>query len=170
MSGWEILKNTGQAAWQVIKDGQPSAEIQSGYANAVPDVSDWQNLRGAPDQPNIYYWPLTVTNSWPFEKKVIDIQFELKWMYGARYNGGGAFIPNLWIHVPHCRVLWGWSCDIKLTVGNPDNASNDTGRPIARVPVTVHGTTSSGLETTNYQWDFTLRGDGNSNYQRRAGG
>ena len=32
---WDMVKNAGQAAWAVIKDGDPSAEVATSSANAA---------------------------------------------------------------------------------------------------------------------------------------
>ena len=160
---WEIVQNTAQAAWEVIKDGRPSAQIAQTRANAVPQVSDWQNLTHTHGTPNHYEWDLRLRNSWPFEARVVDIKFKLMWEFGARYNNAGAFIPNIWILVPHCDVLWGYTVNINLSVGNPSNHSTTPRAPIAQIPVTVAGSVSTLAQSAQYQWGFTLRGDGSSN-------
>ncbi|MDP9465017.1 MAG: hypothetical protein M3P52_10360, partial [Actinomycetota bacterium] len=40
----DTIVNAAKLAWEVIKDGKPSAEISSSTANAVPEVDDWQSL------------------------------------------------------------------------------------------------------------------------------
>jgi hypothetical protein len=93
----------------------------------------------------------------------VQIKIRLKWQIGARYHGGGAFIPNLWIEVPECFVGLGWTANIGFTARNPTNSNaQEPGRPIAQIPVTVKGTVSSVAELYHVEWSFMLLGDGTS--------
>jgi hypothetical protein len=146
-------------AWEIIKDGKPSADIHNSTAAAVPGVSDWMSLSDArgPNVRRMYYH---VSFVWPFDDYVhAEFDILLKFQYGARYNGGGAFIPNLWIEVPTCFVAWGWTADINFIGRNPTNAG-EAGSPIAALPLTISGSVSSPLETYHVEWGFTAYGNG----------
>jgi hypothetical protein len=159
MSADEIV-NVAKAAWEVIKDGQPSTEITSSTANAVPQVGDWQSVEGARG-------PMWVRRqwqreaAWPADNYVVaDFTFVLKWDYGATYHGGGAYIPNLWIEVPEVDCFWGQHLDIRLTVHNPTNAGSREA-PLARLPVTIAGSATNWLRDLHVEWGFVVYGDGN---------
>ena len=155
----DIIQNVGKAAWTVIKDGEPSIDIKTATANAVPQVSDWQALSGTRGPMTTWMsWQKPV--SWPFDDYVfVEFRILLKFDYGATYRGGGAFIPNIFVEVPSCYAGWSWHVDIGLTVHNPTNAGT-TQAPIARVPVTISGTVSTYEQTHHVEWGFTLFGSG----------
>ena len=156
----DTIVNVAQFAWDIIKDGAAAAEIGNTTANAVPQVDDWQSLTGTRG-PNVqrmryanhFYWPLD---------DYVHVEFEilLKWQFGARYRGGGAFIPNIWIEVPQCFVGWPWNANIGITTRNPTNASNDANAPLAAVPVTIKGEVGSGAQLNHVEWGFTIFGNG----------
>jgi hypothetical protein len=154
----EAIANIASGAWHVIETNKPSASLASNTCNAVPDgVSDPVTALTDAQGPNSITWRLRMENG--FGMDVVDILFDLRWDYGARYNGGGAFIPNCYLYVPHCSVLWGFTVDVNLHVHNPTNAGTPTA-PIARLPLTISGTVSSLVKSESIQWDFLLHGDG----------
>lgn len=155
----ETIVNVAKFAWDVIKDGKPTVDIGTFRANAVPQVDDWQALADTRG-PNWYRMKYHNSFMWPLDD-YDHVQFEivLKWDFGARYHGGGAFIPNIWVEVPECFVGFPWSVNIGLTAQNPTNAG-EPGAPLARVPVTVKGTVGSGLELEHVEWGFVLFGNG----------
>lgn len=153
---WAEVFNAAETAWKIIDGKKPTAEIDQKTCNAVPKVNDWTNLTGT-QGPNILKWKLQYTNGFGID--VVLIRFELKWEYGARYNNGGAFIPNCWLHVPQCDVKWGYGVELTLEAHNPTNGGTDTA-PNARLPITVSGSVDTPFWTDNAQWDFTLFGDG----------
>ena len=157
----DTIVNVAKFAWDVIKDGKPAADIANSTANAVPQVDDWQTLtetRG----PNSYRIKYHNSFVWPFDD-YDHVQFEilLKWDWGARYHGGGAFIPNIWVEVPEVFAGWPWSVNIGLTSQHPTNAG-PANAPLARIPVTVKGTAGSGAELYHLEWGFVLFGSGES--------
>jgi hypothetical protein len=157
----DTIINAAKFAWDIIKDGKPSAEIGGSTANAVPQVDDWQSLTNTRG-PNSYRMRYNRSFLWPLDD-YDHVQFEilLKWDFGARYKGGGAFIPNIWVEVPSCFVGWPWDANISLTAQNPTN-DGDESAPHARIPITISGTVSSGAEHHIVQWGFVLFGNGTS--------
>jgi len=155
----ETVINAAKFAWDIIKDGKPSAEIGDSTANAVPDVSDWLSLTDTRG-PNVRRMSYHVAFVWPFDDYVhAEFGIQLKWQFGARYKAGGAFIPNLWIEVPNCFVAYGWDAHIGITARHPTNVGQP-GAPLAALPVTIKGTVSSPLETYHVEWGFVAYGNG----------
>ena len=157
--GYQEVTNAGTAAWQVIERGAPSPSIHSYTANAVPDVDDWQNLGGAhgPAAITLRRWTRTW---WPFADGIsVDFTIVLKFEYGARYRGGGLFIPNLYVEVPECFVGWRYDVDVDIAIGEPSNA-NTPEAPIARVPVAIRGVVFNEFWSDSVDWNLTLWGDG----------
>ncbi len=157
----DTIVNVAKFAWEVIKDGKPAVDISSSSANAVPEVQDWQSLTNTTG-PNIYRMKYHAGFMWPLDD-YDHVQFEilLKWDFGAHYHGGGAFIPNVWVEVPECFVGWPWNVNIGLSAQHPTNAGQAEA-PLARLPVTVKGTVSSGAELEHLEWGFVLFGNGAS--------
>lgn len=161
----DTIVNAAKLAWDIIKAGEPSVEISGSTANAVPQVDDWTTLTDT-QGPNSVWMYYHNSFLWPLDDyDHVQFRILLKWEYGARYKGGGAFIPNLWVEVPECFAGWPWSADIRLTTRNPSN-NGQPGAPLARIPVTISGTVGSGAEKHHVEWGWTLWGNGN--YERTA--
>ena len=157
----DAVANIASAAWHVIESNKPSQSLATNTCNAVPaGIHDLSGLTGA-QGPNSVTWGLTIENGFTID--VVDIAFDLRWEYGARHNGGGAFIPNCYLYVPKCSVLWGYNVDVQLHVHNPSNAGSESA-PMARLPLTISGSVSSLLKTESLQWDFVLFGNGGYHY------
>jgi hypothetical protein len=152
------IATIASTAWRIIEDGKPSASLASQHCTAVPegDTDPVTHLTGA-QGPNRITWRLKKENLYGID--VVDIAFDLRWEYGARYRGGGAYIPNCYLYVPQCDVLWGFDVNIQIHVHNPSNAGTETA-PIARLPLTISGAVSSPVNTNSVQWDFVLYGNG----------
>lgn len=158
----DTIVNMAELAWKIIEGGKPSVEIKKAKANAVPQVDDWQSLTDTFARPGVQRMYYHRSFLWPLDD-YDHVQFEilLKWDFGARYKGGGAFIPNIWIEVPQCFAGWPWDINIEMTAQNPTNTGGP-GAPHARIPVTVSGTVSSGAEHHTVEWGFVLFGNGTS--------
>jgi hypothetical protein len=160
MSATEVI-NAATSVWKIIEDGKPSSQINSSTANAVPKVDDWQNLVGAKGPSRI---KRRISNQvgWPFDNYLnVDIQIHLMFEYGATYNGGGLFIPNIYVEVPECFLGWHYHADIDIHVHNPSNDNESNPRaPIAKVPVSVSGTYGNPFWSERIEWGYTLWGNG----------
>jgi len=153
-TGGGDVANVASTAWHVIESNKPSPSMATNSCNAVPaGVSDPFSSLG----PNRLTWRLRLENA--FTVDVVDIEFDLRWEYGARHSGGGAYIPNCYLYVPTCSVLWGFEVNAQIHVHHPTNAGTDTA-PIARLPLTVSGAVSSLVGTHGVRWDFDLFGNG----------
>ncbi len=152
------IVNMLETGWKVIEANQPSAEIHRGRANAVPQVDDSRGLTGT-QGPSYHRWRLKYTNG--FDMDVVDIQIKLNWEYAVRYKNGGAYIPNVWLEVPHCSVLWGYDVSLGFEAQTPTNQGTERA-PIARIPVSVIGSVTTPFWTEQVEWSFTLFGDGSS--------
>lgn len=155
----DTIVNAAEFVWKVIEKGAPSADIQNKTANAVPKVDDWKSLTDT-QGPNVCKMQYTNAFLWPLDDYLhVDIQISLKWQFGARYSGGGAFIPNIWLEVPECFVGFPWSATIGFEARNPTNAGTARA-PLAAMPVTVRGSVSSGAESNTVEWGWVLYGNG----------
>jgi len=159
----ETIVNMAETTWKIIEAGRPSADITRSTANAVPAVSDWTNLTNT-QGPMWISRHRQIQYLWPFEDYLhVDVKIVLNWEYGARYRGGGAYIPNVWVEVPECYAGWPWDVNVGLTARNPTNQQGSGEPPLARLPVTLHGTISSPGETYHVDYGWVLFGDGTFN-------
>lgn len=152
----EGVINAASSAWKIIEGGRPSAALDGSTCNAVPKAEDWTS-HTAPQGTNVISRVLHYTNG--FNLDVVLLRLQLRWEYGSHYHGGGAYIPNCWISVPQCQVLWGYSLDLSMHVHNPTRAGTDTA-PNARLPLTISGTVSTPFWSDTVQWDYVLYGSG----------
>lgn len=135
------VTNAIKDAWWLVEKSESVVNINADQANAVPDGADWAtDLTGAAG-PN--YKDITYTSSWyiwnPFgddHESSTSITMRVFWMYGAKYRGGGAFIPTAWVDVVSLDPGYNNDIDIKVTVGNPSNVGSDTA-PIAALPLSI---------------------------------
>jgi hypothetical protein len=152
------LRNAGSVAWPVIEASKPSFALASNACNAVPaDLADPESELTGVQFPNQVAWRLRLSNT--FGMDVVDILFDLRWEYGARYHGGGALIANCYLYVPACTVLWGFEVNVGVHVHPPSNAGTDAA-PIACLPLTFTGTVDSLVHRQPFQRTFTLYGNG----------
>jgi hypothetical protein len=150
--------NIASTAWHVIESSKPSFSLASNSCNAVPaGVADPAGTLTGAQGPNRVAWFLQVENA--FTDAVVDITFDLRWDYGARWDGGGAFISNCYLYVPRCSVLWGFEVDVQIYVDGPSNAGTETA-PIARLPLTITGSVQSLVNNHTVRWDLVLFGNG----------
>ena len=151
--GWEQIQNTGTQLIQILKDNQPTSDIQTSTCNAVPKVEDWQNLGGgtptaAKGRAIRSISPLGFTN--------VKCDIVINYQYGATYKGGGAFIPACWVSLPEgAEVATFYHVEAKLNVISLGNVG-DGNRPIAQLTVQLvsrwWNLTNSYPETKNYDF------------------
>jgi hypothetical protein len=149
--------NVASAVWHVIESSKPSASLASNTCNAVPTgIGDPMHSLTHTQGPNSVPWSLVARNSFG---DVVDIAFDLRWDFGARHDGRGAYIPNCYLYVPRCSVGWGFDVDVRIHVHPPTNVGTERA-PVARLPLTIGGAVSTMVAVRPVQWDFVLFGDG----------
>jgi hypothetical protein len=158
----DTIMNLGKTSWDIIKDGvaTPDGDLT---ANAVPQVDDWHSLSGVLG-PNVHRLHYFVRKASPFEDRFqVEFDIEIKWQFGARYKGGGAYIPNLWVEVPACSVAWLWHVDIRMSVHPPVNSAGEGKPPNACIPFTIKGEVGSPVVSRHVEWGFEVYGNGEIN-------
>lgn len=159
MSAGEIF-NALEKTWKVIEGNKPTADIKTARANAVPKVDDWTNLANA-QGPRETSWYQKMTNSLPVSwgDIVIDFDLRLRYTYGATYNGGGLYIPNIWIDIEDTYVAWFHDLKLTLVAKDPENAGTDKA-PLARIPITITGTLESPKALIHVERGYMIWGNG----------
>lgn len=159
--GADTVKNALSAGWQVIKDNQPTADITTTKCNAVPDVTDWQNLSAPHMEPKA---TRLIKNIGPLGFTNVECELLLNYQYGATYNGGGAFIPACWVTVTKCEVALFFSLNVSLDVISITNANPGTNSPIAQLTVQLTESITNHLGLTTNQTVYILFGDGSPSW------
>lgn len=158
MSEIDIV-NVLKTSWEIVRDNAPVVNATSDQANAVPAGSNWTTDLADARGPNYYTFSYVVEHPL-FGFEHARVRMRLYWNYGARYRGGGAFIPNCWLDVLDCNVGIGWTVNISLNVHHPENRGT-AGAPNSYLPVSVraqgHSISSNIIET----WTFGVYGAGN---------
>jgi hypothetical protein len=135
------VTNAIKEAWWLVEKSESVVNINADQANAVPDGADWtSDLTGA-QGPN--YKDITYKSSWyiwvPFADDIeseTTVTMRVFWMYGAKYKGGGAFIPTARVEVVHLDPGYNNDIDISVSVGQPTNVGTDTA-PNAALPLSI---------------------------------
>ena len=163
MSADQIVSNRSRS-WNIIRGKEPNPDLASEICNGIPDV---------PDEDKITKGPLDKTIRWKIERNIqpipllysselpaVRIEIVLKYTYGARYKGGGAYIDACWFEVPTCFLQWGYEVWLGVDVDYVTNGGTPTA-PIARMRLDVSGHMAAGHEwQLPLKRTFFVRGDG----------
>jgi hypothetical protein len=151
------IVNTSKTVWEVIKENHPVVNTDSDYANAIPSLEDWWANTDGGKGPSWESFAFIAEN--PYGMTAVDIRFRLAWTHSARYKGGGAFIPNATLWVDNLYVMWGYTVNASVEVGNPENRGLRE-VPVAYLPVTVKVDTSTYVNAVSSSLHFGLFGTG----------
>jgi hypothetical protein len=158
------LANRLSSSWPVVQDGAVVVNATHDQANAVPAGVDWTMDLSQGTGPNyLTFWFRTYH---PGGVAASAVRMRLYWVYGVRYLGGGAFIPNAWLDVLDCQAGTGNTVTIDVTVQEPQNYGTPTA-PNAYLPVSIRcrdAADSSVIEQTRV---FCLYGTGH--YEEYSG-
>ncbi len=158
MSASEIVNN-GQAFWYLIHDNTVTEGLDGIMANAVPNVDDWTSLTDA-QWPNVRRFRYRRDHEFPVDDHhPVEFAVDVKWMYGARYRDGGAFIQGAWIEVSKHYLHQPWTVNLRAGISSPSNVGTASA-PLAILPVTITGEVTIGSTTDHVRWDVVLYGDG----------
>src|SRR5687767_788830 len=132
---WHQPVNQGANSWNVISGSQPASDLASNACNAVPGVNlAPQDLSSAAGSA-LYEWTiLRPVPLWSHVAVGVNVKIQLKWDYGVRYKGAGAFIPGCWVEVPTCETGYGYDVSVYVVVDAVENAGTSTA-PNARLKI-----------------------------------
>jgi hypothetical protein len=158
MSAGDIV-NTQHAFWYLIQDNVVADDLDATMANAVPNVNDWDSLTDA-QWPNVRRFRYRRDHEFPVDDHhPVEFAVELKWMYGAKYKGGGAFIQGAWVEVTRHHLRTPWTVNLRAGTFDPSNGGTATA-PVAILPFTITGEVTIGSTVDHVRWDVVLYGDG----------
>jgi hypothetical protein len=163
---WHQPVNQGSNVWNIIAGNQVAANLASEWCNAMPGVnfipSDLSSAGGTAS----YTYTLRRVTSLVFGRPVggFNIEIVVKWNYGTRYKGAGAFIPVCWVEVPTFYLTDGHEVWTHISVEDVANAGSATA-PNARLRMRIN----SSLRTPNYSFEsdkalLVALGDGSTQW------
>lgn len=151
------IVNRGATTWPVVVDNRP---VEGLWAGAVPATADAHaGIDESELRPNRVQWRIHRTSQ--YGTTMIDAAVRLRWTFGARHRGSGAYIPRLWIDVPFCHVGWGVRLRLTAHVLRARNVGSDID-PVAGIPVAVSGSITTPLGDESIDWRIAIRGDGST--------
>jgi hypothetical protein len=157
------ITNGIRNSWPVIQDNVPVVNAVSDQANAVPADVDWDALTQGAGPNYLTFWFRAYH---PEGVPAASVRMRLYWVYGARYLGGGAFIPNAWLDVLDCEVAPGNSVNVELTVYEPENRGTPAA-PNAYLPVSIRCSDATAVSEVVETRVFALYGTGH--YEEYSG-
>ena len=154
------IVNSGTSIWPIVIDSQPVERLESTWASATPAVSgDLGDVTDIGVRPNKVQWRVHHVSQ--YGTPMVDAAVRLCWNFGARLHGCGAYIPRMWVDVPHCAVAWGVRLQLTAHVLLGRNVGSDR-HPVAGLPVGVVGSITTPLGVEPIDWRVAIRGDGST--------
>ncbi|MBA2281740.1 MAG: hypothetical protein H0W25_10990 [Acidimicrobiia bacterium] len=167
MSGYveaaTLVVNTIGGAVKILENNRTSTDANQVVATAMPRAMDPMSSP-AQGTNTLTKW---YVQSWDFlgEGYVSQCKINIRWAYGSRFNGGGAFIPSItaWvtnIDVPEMWVPWSHDLDITFIPGSPYTQDAGGGAIYSCLPLTINLTEATTVDRAEDNWQFTLYGNG----------
>lgn len=159
MSKAEIINAVGDQVWKIIDKSESVMSATTLVASAVPAGVDAGSMAAqGPNSKAVKY-----SQDWEFlwTDRTTDVHLMVYWTYGAKHNGGGAYIPQVWVTVQYLNPAYNNDVDVSMTSYPPSNVGTDTA-PIAYLPLSFTFKEDSTIPgEDNYEtYSIGLRGDG----------
>ena len=132
MSKAEIINAIGDQVWKLVDKSESVMTTATLVANAVPAGADATAMAAqGPNSKMVNYsqdWELL------WDESTTEVRIQVNWMYGAKHNGGGAYIPSVWVTVNYLDPAYNNDVDVTMQAYPPSNVGTDTA-PIAYLPL-----------------------------------
>jgi hypothetical protein len=161
------IVNTKDTRWNIILDNVVSSDnLGSKFANAVPAHADESKLLDS-HGPNVQRISYQRRHKHPVDDHPsVEFAIDLKWTYGARYKGGGAYIPKVWTEVPMHNVGAGWHVNIRALCAELPYIEHEKA-PVAMLPLFILGEVIVKDVIQLVEWNIMIYGDGNLDFDSR---
>jgi hypothetical protein len=149
--------NLGQKLWQIVEAGRPVVDVQSKFANAVPDgIKSWESLEGW-KVPSSKVFQVTFRNG--LGGHPVDFNYRLLYTYGGSLGGKGSYLTHVTVIPSDLAVGWGYHFSAQVEVPSVTNAGTSI-NPIAAMEVTVSWKVDTILRHSEGSSSYYVRGDG----------
>ncbi|MDZ4677749.1 MAG: hypothetical protein SGI74_09600 [Oligoflexia bacterium] len=152
------IVNAGKFIWEIIKAGQPVANMTSDVAHALPRGSEgWQSL-SAWSLPQAKAYNVVYKNK--FGKEVVNFTYQVFYTFNGGVRGAGKFLANITAIPTHIKVAsWGYSLNASAQVRNATNIGTDD-HPVALLPLVVSWRLNTMIQAEVNTKSYTIQGDG----------
>jgi hypothetical protein len=147
----------GAKVWQVVVANKPVANVGTQRISVLPVAQpDWakmENWQG----PAAKQFVINVKNG--FGTVVVKHAYTIAYNYGGQLGGKGSFLANATVIPSKINVLWGFSLDSQVEIGQVINTSS-TDDPTPGVDVQLGYKINSVLSHIEGRDTFFLKGNG----------
>lgn len=157
-----IIILAGAAAWGVITDNRPSADLNTSYASAIPGFNfNWNSLDGWKKVTRKYRFTV---DHW-LQGRAVDITYEVSFNYGAIPLPGakglhnGHYITNFVVKPEAIDLKWGWKVSLNAAMSDPMNIGSSD-NPVAALLADLRWQYSKPLTTKPNLGVTTISVDG----------
>jgi hypothetical protein len=158
LEGVSTVVDTVGKVWDIMKDNVPQLDHNTMLASAIPGGADWSQLSPAAGT-NVKVINYKTEWDWGISETETTVTLKMGVAYGARFRGGGAFIPSVFAWVDSADVGWGNDLTITFQPGNPYLEGTDTA-PYAVLPVSFEFRETSPTDDSHETYTFLLYGYG----------
>jgi hypothetical protein len=160
--------NTIGGAIKILEQNRPAVSHNQILSTAMPRDMDPMS---APVQGTNTFERWYV-QGWSFAGEPYSSQAKvnISWAWGARYHGGGAFIPSVWawvdpVQVPEMWVPWYHHLDVTFSGGNPYTQDAGQGQIYSCLPIEIHFLEETPVDRADHTWRYILYGTGHKQQQ-----
>ena len=182
--------NTGVQAWNIINSAQPNGNVNTGYANAMPNFVDWNTIAGWKGPKEVIYG-VQIKNL--YGMTVVNVKYMVSFFYGgtsgandnvagcliaagcktgaatcpeiaakcaAAAKGKGSYISNMKVKPLVVDILWGFKYDLDCQVSNPMNIGT-LDDPVAYLQADLTASFSTLFKKSRDVYTYSVDGTGN---------
>lgn len=149
--------NIAENAWNFIQANQPTLDVQTNYANAIPSgFTDWTQLENWKD-PMSQCFQVDYKNG--FGMNVVGFSYCVVYTPGGDYQGKGLYLDHIQIIPSDIQVSWGYKLDAVTSVPSVSN-SGSSDNPVASAEVHMKFSVSTALKKDSQEHAYYMKGDG----------
>jgi len=149
--------NIAERIWKIIEANKPVVDINTTYANAVPDgITHWAQLAGW-EQPKGTRYGFYAKNL--YGVKVIDVEFIVFRTCGGNYKGKGKYLNSVTSLPVKADVAWAYKLTIDAEVPSVANVGTSED-PIASMMANLKWQIDTAVKHSEGTWVYYLQGDG----------
>lgn len=153
------ILNIVERIWAIIEANKPVVDINTQYANAVPQgITHWSQLSE---------WKPPETKTYGFYAKnpygvnTVEVKYQVTRTYGGNYKGKGQYLTGVTVNPLSVNVLWGYRFSLAAEV--PDSTVMNVGTstdPVAALQLVLAWRISTVLQSTDGRGIYYMQGDG----------
>ncbi len=151
--------NIVERIWAIIEANKPVVDINTQYANAVPEgITHWAQLSE---------WKPPETKAYGFYAKngfgvdTVEVIYQVTRTYGGKYKGKGQYLTAVTVNPLTVNVLWGYRFSLNAEV--PDSTVVNVGTsedPVAALQLTLGWRIATVIQSTDGRGIYYMQGDG----------